>query len=69
MERLIVYQFVVTRTYEDTPDYMVFESGKFNRPLLILSELEATALRDNLDAALKSRPHQTSKRQQSKQKK
>lgn len=63
MERLIVYQFVVTRTYEDTPDYMVFESGKFSQPLLILSELEAKALRDNLDAALKSKPYrQTRKR-------
>lgn len=62
MDRLIVYQFVVTRTYEDTPDYMIFESGEFSHPLLILSEIEARALRDNLDTALKSKPYKETKK-------
>jgi hypothetical protein len=56
VSELLVHQIVITREYDAPPMYILFERGCLAKPVFLLTEIEAVALRGVLIAALEWKP-------------
>lgn len=56
MIELMVRQLVITRDYEDSPYYLLFETGNMSKPLAMLTEFAAKQLLEELQTALAAKP-------------